>query len=245
MIAFVSLVAAGCGSEAEPASHTGSTTDTATTVDGATVEESVDATDATSMASESDDTAGSDCAPDEAPQGPSVTFTLRNLRSDAIFVVSWLGCVEGYVRLDLVDDPPGRWPLDACAPTCANIIAGECWDCACEPPRLLRVEPGASYDVVWDGQLWIDAELPTECNACAVASDCLLGVSAPAHTYLITSTAATSATDCVDEMGGSSCTCPNGAQACFIEGTVANPAELPVQANLEYPDATSLELAFD
>jgi hypothetical protein len=194
----------------------------------------------------SETTASPDCLQDESPEGPTVTFTLRNLSDDAIFVVSPLACEEGYVRIDLVGSTTGRWPIDVCAPTCSAIVSGDCWDdCACSPPRLLRIEPGASHDVVWDGQLWVGAELPSECNACGVAPDCLLGISAPPETYLVTVTASTMATDCVDEGGQPSCSCPDAAQTCLLAGQAINPTELPIQAHLEYPDANTLELTFE
>lgn len=195
----------------------------------------------------SGDTAAPDCPEDTPAEGSEVTISLRNDRAEAIFVTSHFDCAEAHLRIDSNDDPAGRWPLDQCAPTCASIIADAC-ACpeACMQPRLLRIEPGASHAIVWDGALWVDHELAADCNACGVAPDCLLGVTAPASMYLASAAASSAASDCTDEAGRPvACECADGEDSCLLVGNPADPGELGAQALLDYPRTTSLELVFD
>jgi hypothetical protein len=228
-----------CSNDGDDASSPSTTTTTTTTTSGGDATDPTDATETMASTGGDEPTVGADCPQDETPTGPAVTFTLRNLRSEPIFVVSQVECAEGYVRVDLVGDPNGRWPIDGCAPTCADIVAGDCWDCGCEAPRLLRIAPGGSHEVIWDGRLWVPEAVPAECNACGVAPDCLLGISAPAETYLVTVTASTTAMGCDDP----ACACEG--ESCFVEGEPGNPIELPVQAQIDVPGTTALELDFD
>lgn len=237
------------GSEATSASD-GSTTMSATSgVMSTTAPE--DTTGGTGTAA--DDTAGSSetaapvCPEDTPAEGPAVTISLRNDRATAIFVTSQFDCTESHLRIDTDSDPPGRWPLEQCAPTCASIIADAC-ECAdaCAQPGLIRIEPGGTHELAWDGALWVEHELAAECNACGVAPDCLLGVSAPAGMVLASAGASSTATDCTDEAGEpSTCECARGEDSCVLVGTATDPQEIAAQAVFEYPRTTSLELVFD
>jgi hypothetical protein len=241
---WLALVA--CGDDGSVDSDDPGTTDASTT----SVDPSSSSSSSTGDQSSSSESGPSDasetaepiCPEDAAPEGPEVAFTIRNDRADAIFVTTPFSCADTFVRID-TEDATGRWPLDACAPACTLIVADACEPCPneCDRPTLLRIDAGATHEIVWDGALWIDHVLEQACNACGVAPDCLLGVSAPASTYLATATAASSASNCTRN----GCECPAGESTCMLDGEVADPQELGAQLLFEYPDETTVDLVFD
>jgi hypothetical protein len=215
---------------------------------GATATPDTDATAGTAGTAgtaDSTDTEPLDCVMDETPAGPEVMITLRNERAEAIFVTAPFFCADATVRIDSNGMPPGLWPLGACTPRCTSIVADAC-ECPedCEIPALVRIDPGASHDVTWDGALFVEHLLDPACNACGVAPDCRLGVSAPDGMVLVSATAASSASDCTDPEGAPvACECPAGG-SCPLDGTVADPTELGAQAVIDYPGTTAVELVF-
>jgi hypothetical protein len=201
----------------------------------------------TAGTADSTDTEPLDCVEDEPPAGPEVTITLRNERAEAIFVTAPFFCADAHLRIDSNGMPPGQWPLGACTPRCTSIVADMC-ECpeVCEIPSLVRIEPGASHEIAWDGALFVEHLLDPVCNACGVAPDCRLGVSAPEGMVLVSATAASAASECTDAKGAPvACECAADEGSCMLDGTVADPQELGAQALLEYPGTTALELVFE
>lgn len=236
---------ASTGEGTGPSPATGSATGGTASDTGAATEATA-GTAGTAGTADSTDTAPLDCVMDEPSAGPEVEITVRNERAEAVFVTAPFFCTEAHVRIDSNGMPAGLWPMGACTPRCTSIVAGAC-ECpeVCEIPALVRIEPGGSHVVPWDGSLFVEHLLDPACNTCNVAPDCRLGVSAPDGMVLATAAAASAASDCTDAAGEPvACECAAGEGSCLLDGTVANPQELGAQAVFDYPGTTAVELVF-
>jgi hypothetical protein len=134
--------------------------------------------------------------------------------------------------------------VPACEPWCEGVQTGEveyCEPCDidCADP-ILRIDAGASFEVVWRGNIYSESEMPAECSfegQCTEPSTCWVDHQAPADTYDVAVLASATA-DC----GGEECTCENDEPACEIEGGTAGDNDFGVGGSLAYPDETAIEI---
>lgn len=152
---------------------------------------------------------------EDEPEADAIptTIELRNVGAVPLFVEGLVFEVDG-VRLSQELDIPGL----ACATAEANVDT----ICAEEPVladsySVLRLDPGSSFEIAWDGYLWESVRIDDACfdgPFCEYGvSSCLAGRAvAPASQLTLRMLTATGCT-----LDGSECTCPQGQDACEID----------------------------
>ncbi|NVB36261.1 hypothetical protein G6O69_00355 [Pseudenhygromyxa sp. WMMC2535] len=135
-----------------------------------------DASDTTPLDTDTDtdtdstDTAGTcELEFEEAAPGTSSTITIRNERDSAIYIPFTIStCTfEPFAVYD--GDVQYLWYDDAYIPKCTEVVEAGCeWGCSDGPTQVIRLEPGAEWEVAWGLYVWAPIELD---EACAAESD--------------------------------------------------------------------------
>jgi hypothetical protein len=108
------------------------------------------------------------CEPPEnaTPSGETATFTIRNDRDVAIYVLPYssFGCNYGKVEIDIGGAPvlwdhAGTYAYDCSQPNLCD------WGCSDGGAMGFIINPGATAQVEWGGAYWTDAPLSESCKA--------------------------------------------------------------------------------
>ncbi len=104
----------------------------------------------------------------ESPSGATVAITLRNDRAVPIFV-PWSvdGCTWEPFTIWMQeqrvfwDDAGGAY-----IPSCEALLEVGCgWGCSDGPASVLRLDPGATHELSWDGYVWSPMAVDAACAA--------------------------------------------------------------------------------
>lgn len=180
--------------------------------------------------------------------GPAVSVTIRNSRPDPIYVPTERsgGTTPFYLSNEsgtLYWAPHFDCDTVTCAELMSGICEGACPGCYCG--EAVKMASGATYEAIWPGTLYEHTELPAACNLedCEWGLECAKPYGAPGGAYTASSVAYT-VLDC-DQ--GSCPDCDPGDGWCIVEIDMWLYAgeELHAEAQVDYPNATTLELTFE
>jgi hypothetical protein len=179
-----------------------------------------------------------------APRPTTVRFV--NAGDADIYLGDPVESCGGYVPFALEKDGiPVASRLGLCEFSCEQIMEGGCaCPAACEAPTTVRITPGGSYELAWQGFDYLPTTLPEQCLAeDGCAPSCFLPRFA-SGTYQVTGTAYASVS-CTD-VGICECT-PDENGAClldFASRVDGAPRNVTVSYDYDGP-AWELELVFD
>lgn len=168
------------------------------------------------------------------------TITLTNASAGPI----WLGAVgcAGLPDLDILDGDGQDhfFVFEPCSPLpCERLMAGDCAVACddCVVPAGLRLDPGASFSLLWAGADVEFMEMTAECApGPGCARECVAARERPAGTYEITVTAAQ---QCV---GSCDCASPSPNGHCTVDGGIVLSEELKVSVPLDFPATLEIEV---
>jgi len=117
-----------------------------------------------------------------------------------------------------------------------------CPGCMCGEAILMK--PGATYEAIWPGALYEEADLPSQCNVegCDF-TECAKPSQAPDGAYTVASVAHTELA-CQEPP----CECEPSEDWCIIETGSPDEfqgEELQASADVDYPSATAVEINFE
>lgn len=167
---------------------------------------------------------------DEELSGDELTVTLRNDTGATLFVVAGEGCDWQPFAMERGGDAV-KWYRGACDWSCEDVLDSCACAAECAASSLVRLDPGASYDVVWDLALFAAEDLSLDCPAEGCPTRCTRRTVAGEGGYRITAAAGP---DCVD--GDASCACEAGANACLVHGELGGTATATAEASFTLPD---------
>ena len=156
-----------------------------------------------------------DDLPDEAPEASAVDFVVQNDRAVRVFVeFSDSDCdkVEGFTLTGA--GASLNWRRPPCGLSCDAVRSGPC-DCneSCGGPTVLRLEPGASYSIAWDGSSYLEHEVSVDCAEEGCPLTCFQRTPAPEGVSYGLSVLASLSCD-------GDCECAAGQDACIVPGTL-------------------------
>jgi hypothetical protein len=217
----------------------GGTTTTTTTATGgaggATTTSSTTSTTSTSSTSSTTTTTSDVCAPFADEHGlSSVVIRFRNPTSAPVY----LPAVCGGARFNInpaVTDPSVTYGYGTtCLQTCEQLWTDPPYACDACAPTLVRVEPGGTREMLWDGTgLTHTTAMPSACYASPDLDGCSRVVAAPSGNYVV---GVMSYTQCIGD-----CVC-EGEGVCF-NATGGGDTYLNEVA-LSFPSQSLAELIF-
>jgi hypothetical protein len=174
----------------------------------------------------------------DEPGAGSLTLHILNQTPQPIYLP---GDCEGQPVYELIPNNAGEdittYPFDpSCLQTCADLQTEPQYECGACAPAAIRIDPGQTRDVVWNGAgLRGGYQMPAQCWAAGGgAGSCSRIVTAPAGMW---SAHATAFNQCTDN-----CTCqPDG--NCF--GTASGQMAQADQVTFAFPSATSVDVVFN
>ena len=177
--------------------------------------------------------------PPEAVAEPT-TITLTNASPGPI----WLGAVgcAGLPDLAILDGVGQNhfFVFEPCSPApCELLLAGDCpLGCDdCVVPASLRLDPGASFSILWAGADVAFMEMTAECApGPGCAGECVAARERPAGTYEI---AVTAARKC---LGTCDCASPGPNGHCTVDGGIILSDALTVSVSLDFPETLEIEI---
>ncbi len=166
---------------------------------------------------------------DEAGSG---TLTLRFVNDDFVPMYIPGNCENLDYQLVPTGDDAARYPFDAsCLLTCEELQTEPQIYCGACQPLVYRIDPGASFDVTWDGTGLLDRTMPQACFfESSGGTSCSQIVSAPAGSYGVSVQASS---ECID------CDC-TGTGPCI--GSVGGFAASPTPTVVSFPEAGLVEV---
>lgn len=177
--------------------------------------------------------------------GPAVKLTVINKTDGPVWVPS--ASCGGAPKLTLVnaaaatDDSVPRWSdRGECIPTFCHDFLGQ-GDCSlacpnCAPPVALRIEPGASIETAWAGDVHRPSQMTAECAAgLDCQRDCYVREQAPPATYRLMMQASFAC--------DSNCECDAPSGWCPIYEAIGAIGAEDITTEFAYPDTKSVELA--
>jgi hypothetical protein len=181
---------------------------------------------------------GGQCALYEDESGSEVTFRIVNDSSQAIYLPTNCGALTPTIQPQDGDDGAfygNRY--GGCFASCEDWQQGEPPVCTAEACALTtqRIEPGGSYDFVWQGTGLVQATMPDACyfDATYASGECTQVIEAPEQTYQFD---IPGYMDCVGE-----CVCQEDGQ-CFGEaGGVEGYHDV---TTFDHPDEALVEVVF-
>ena len=203
----------------------------------------------------------------DAEEGPEVTVRLTNATADPLYLgPSEVSC-EGthpYFSLTTEDGDAAAWWHSRCDSRCEQLktsLAGCTADCRWTP--LIRLGPGASYDIPWKGTLFVERSLPVACVPAEHVAplppegpfQCLERRTAAPGEYTVSADAFPGFT-CDDGVSSDCGRCDGNASGClgtgspatwtFVAGGALVAGEpLEAQATLAHPSQDLVELRFE
>lgn len=192
-------------------------------------------TDETSSTDETstDETEGDACelAQDDPMADTAMTFQLVNLGATAIFVAATDDCVSNDFRLRF-DGVDALWTStlanqgNQCAsmqPPCGFVCTND------DPEQYLRIEPGESADLHWDGYWWETVTVDSACLSPECTGDVMCNAGRQAGGGSMFSLEATALSECTPS--DFECDCQPGETSCLIYsyGGVGGASETAMQ----------------
>ncbi|MCY0989093.1 hypothetical protein OV203_18295 [Nannocystis sp. ILAH1] len=240
----VALACTACGpgktttTESEPTT-TLETTSTATS-DGTTTTTTPTSTETSPTSTTTGTPASCEAFLPDETTAEQTTITLTNASAGPL----WLGAVgcSGLPDLDILDGDGQNhfFVFEPCSPApCELLMAGECiLGCDdCVVPAGLRLDPGASFSILWAGADVEFMEMTAECApGPGCAGECVAARERPAGTYEITVSAAQ---QCV---GTCDCASPSPNGHCTVDGGIILSEELTVSVPLMFPEMLEIEI---
>ncbi len=201
-----------------------------------------------SAGTESTDSETGDPACDPATNDPmtdaAMTFRLTNLGATAIFVAATDDCVSNDFRLRS-EGVDALWSSTIPAqgnrcddmPPCGFGCTND------DPEQYLRIEAGASVDIVWDGYWWETVTLAGSCFIPECEGDVICNAGRQADVGEMFELEALAFTECTPS--DFECDCAPGEMSCLVYtyGGVTGASETSMQAFAFEPDGL-LELVF-
>jgi hypothetical protein len=214
------VVGLACGPSVEndDASDTGSETSGGTQDDGAT-------------------TSPLTCEAVASEASTPVRFMVRNTGTDPIYL-DQASCAP---PVDLLgpDRAVSRWRFPDCnLAACEALLQGDCGiSCADCASGVIRVAPGATYQLDWDGTVFVDVEAPPQCTPATCDAQCHRQVAAAPGTYRLETRVHL---DCpFAELRD--CDCPAGEDVCAIFVYAESPPEAQTfSAEFDYAAETTV-----
>jgi hypothetical protein len=185
--------------------------------------------------------AGGSCdAFKDATPGSEITVQYENTTSGTLYVLPKnFGCGQE-VLFRIADSNQNEWILEPgdCGMTCELLqtTSGLC-AAACQAPRILKLEPGSTYDYKWSGALYDAVDMPGECffDKPSGTASCRQRVAAAAGAYDLTAEAAS---DC----GGCTCDAATGNGFCNSFNQLS--ADTTAKGSISFPSDTSVKISF-
>jgi hypothetical protein len=250
---FLLLLLAACGPEkgdttdttadATTTATTGTATATATATDTApTTGDPPSTTGTTGDACDAGGEVGFDVDGEGQPAPvPTVTVSFRNDLAVPVFVDDRVGCADVLPFTMFEGDAQLKLWVDQCDFTCDIVLSSE--ECGCpagcgDPGGVIQINPGGVYNEVWSGDQFRPFDVDTACHPDACQDSCLGLFQTPFGVYNVR-TAASVALDICEPCG---CT-PNAEGWCLADGARTG-EEIVVEATLDYPNASLVELVF-
>ncbi|MCH9688765.1 MAG: hypothetical protein K0V04_45455 [Deltaproteobacteria bacterium] len=173
--------------------------------------------------------------------GAASTVILRNDTTTPLFVGVETPCQATPFHILGPDDGPLQWMRGDCAISCRSVLADECFDCGpCDGPKIIRIEPGATYEQTWLGNFFADQSIPSECDGSPCQPQCEQRTLAPDGDYMLR---AEVRSDCL-AISPKQCECPEGESSCVVTSNQGlAPVTAEVDGVLSHPGGT-VELVF-
>lgn len=181
--------------------------------------------------------------PEPAADAP-ITFTIRNDRSEPIYIDPRLGCAS--IPFWLLD-PEGEsrtWWSASCLCPCELAMSDPDEGCqcaaACEAPALERIEVGGTWTVEWDARSFDTVTLPSACAANPELTSCDATRAAEPGEWTVAIGVWPEAEGC----GDSDCSCENELEHCKLYGLGAGEL-LELTIPFELPGTTAVLVGVD
>ena len=169
--------------------------------------------------------------------GDEVKVTLRNDSNAPIFVFTGEGC--DYLPFTMKHSGHDvKWSRATCEWSCEQVLDECACGADCAAATLIRIEPGASFDITWDLGLYVTKDLSLDCPAEGCPTTCYRRAVASDGDYQLTASAGTA---CAGDP--TACTCSGGADACQLAAELDGASTLTAQATLTLP-GDAVELSF-
>jgi hypothetical protein len=181
--------------------------------------------------------------PEPAPATP-ITVTIRNDRSEPIYIDPRLGCASIPFWLLGPEGESRTWWSPACKCACELVMSDPNEGCQCsgpcEAPALERIEVGGSWTVEWDGLVFDSVALPGTCGANPELMTCDATRAAEAGEWTVAIGVWPEAEGCDD----GECSCELALEHCKLYGSgVGELLELAIP--FELPETSEVLVAID
>ena len=171
---------------------------------------------------------------DATPPAEPTLVELTNGLSEPVFVGYASYCVFKPFELTRVSSGGVVVWHDNCADSCSQLLLdGECTDCDGCAFRYLRIDPGATHTIEWDGLVSQNVDIPSECLDEPCSNTCSKWDDLAAGQYRFTAVAAT---ECPGDE--SWCSCDAGESSCtFLLEDAPEPVHM-VSVEVDLPTST-------
>lgn len=165
----------------------------------------------------------------------SVTLHVKNETEEPIVLGPPASCQPVSVTIEsLTNASPGSFAGLHCLFTCEMSFDGVGGCTAdCPFPPTVRIEPGGTYDVDWNGLVYEGVDLPQECCESECSGTCQLPHVAQAGSYKATVALADS------EVVAETAVCPDDAESCELQTFLDSVDVSPKTIDFELSDGSA------